>query len=257
MSVLRRGLGGLALALCGCAGAVAAPANTGLLTNLESSHVKITTGFTGQRVFIFGSTARPGDIIIRVTSPDETQALSRKGRVGPFWIKRGKLLIEHAPGLVYLLSNRPLDAIASRATLERHGLTFHSTLAAARISGEPASGYGDWQAAFERLKREQGLFRKLESGVRLESGRLFSADFPLPAKLPIGSYRLDVYAFRNGALTARNASTLRVDEVGIERWLSRVALRHSVSFGVLFTLLAVALGLTLSMLLRRDRIRRR
>lgn len=255
MSVLRRGLG-LALAWCVCAGAIAAPADSGLLTNLESSHIKITTGFTGQRVFVFGSTARPADIVIRVTSPDETQALSRKGRVGPFWIKRGKMLITHVPGLVYLLSNRPLDEIAARAVLERRGLTLHSTLAAARISGEPATGYEDWQGAFERLKREQGLFRKLESGVRLEGGRLFSADFPLPAKLPIGSYRLDVYAFRNGVLVARNESTLRVDEVGIERWLSRVALRHSVPFGILFTLLAVALGLSLSMLLRRDPIRR-
>jgi uncharacterized protein (TIGR02186 family) len=255
MSLLRRGLG-LALALCCGAGATAAPADSGLLTNLESGHVKITTGFTGQHVFVFGSTARPGDIVIRVTSPDETQALSRKGRVGPFWIKRGKMLIENVPGLVYLLSNRPLDEIADRAVLDRHGLTFHSTLASARIDGEPAKEYEDWQAAFERLKRKQGLFRKLERDVRLEGGRLFSADFPLPAKLPIGAYRLEVYAFRNGVLIARNKSTLLVDEVGIERWLSGVALRHSVAFGVLFTLLAVALGLSLSMLLRRDRIRR-
>lgn len=254
MTISRRGLG-LALALCCCVGAIGARADSGLLTNLEGGHVKITTGFTGQHVFIFGSTARPSDIVIRVTSPDETEALSRKGRVGPFWIKRGKMRIEHVPGLVYLLSNRPLDEIADRAVLERHGLTFHSTLAAARIKDEPAKGYEDWQAAFERLKQKQGLFRKLESDVRVEGGRLFSADFPLPAKLPIGAYRLDVYAFRNGVLTARNESTLLVDEVGVERWLSRVALRHAVAFGVLFTLLAVALGLTLSMLLRRDRVR--
>jgi len=252
---LRRGLG-LALALCCGIGAIGARADSGLLTNLESSHVKITTGFTGQHVFVFGSTARQGDIVIRVTSPDEAQALSRKGRVGPFWIKRGKLVIERVPGLVYLLSNRPLDKITDRATLERHGLTFHSTLAAAHLDGGHAKGYEDWQAAFERLKREQGLFRKLESDVRVEGGRLFSADFPLPAKLPIGPYRIDIYAFHNGVLTASNESTLLVDEVGVERWLSRVALRHSVAFGVLFTMLAVALGLTLSIILRRDRIRR-
>ena len=255
MSVLRRGLA-LALALCCSVGAIGARADSGLLTELQSSHVKITTGFTGQHVFVFGSTARPGDIVIRVTSPDETQALSRKSRVGPFWIKRGKTRIERVPGLVYLLSNRPLDEIADRAVLERHGLTFHSTLAAAHVDAESAQGYAGWQAAFERLKQKQGLFRKLESDVRLEDGRLFSADFPLPAKLPIGPYRLDVYAFRNGVLVGRHESTLRVDEVGIERWLSRVALRHSVAFGVLFTALAVALGLSLSMLLRRDRIRR-
>ena len=255
MSVLRRGLGWV-LALCCCVGAIGARADSGLLTKLESSHVKITTGFTGQHVFVFGSTARPGDIVIRVASPDETQALSRKERVGPFWIKRGKMLIEHVPGLVYLLSNRPLDEIADRAVLERRGLTFHSSLVAARVKGEPAKEYEDWQAAFERLKQKQGLFRKLEGDVRIDGGRLFSANFPLPATLPLGPYQLDVYSFRDGKLKAHRASTLQVNEVGIERWLSRVALRHSGTFGVVFTLLALALGLILSMLLRRDHGRR-
>ena len=255
MSRLQRALG-WALALCCSAGLTCARADSGLLTDLESSHVKIATGFTGQHVFVFGSTPRSGDIVIRVTSPDESVALSRKARVGPFWLKRGKLLVEHVPGLDYLLSNRPLDEIADRAVLERHGLTFHSTLAAAQIVGDPADGYQDWQAALERLKRKQGLFRKLEGGVRIDAGRLFSANFPLPATLPIGRYQLDIYSFRNGTLKAHRTSTLQVDEVGIERWLSHVALRHSVAFGVLFTLLALALGLTLSVLLRRGRGRR-
>jgi len=255
MSVLRRALGWAMFIFCSVWW-TGARADSGLLTDLKSSHVKITTGFTGQHVFVFGSTTRTGDIVIRVTSPDEAQALARKGRVGPFWLKRGKLLVERVPGLVYLLSNRPLDKIADRAVLERHGLTFHSTLAAARISGDPAGGFEHWQTAFERLKQEQGLFRKLESDVRLDDGRLFSADFPLPAKLPVGLYRLDVYSFRNGVLTARHEGTLLVNEVGIERWLSRVAAQHSGTFGVLFTLLSVALGVTLSMLLRRDHGRR-
>ena len=186
MSVLQRVLA-WTLALSCAVGAAAARADSGLLTDLESGHVKITTAFTGQSVFVFGSTTRPGDIVIRVTSPDETEALSRKGRVGPFWLKRGKLLIEHVPGLVYLLSNRPLDEIADRAVLERHGLTFHATLAAARISGDSAKGYEDWWVVFERLKQKQGLFRKLEGGVRIQGGRLFSADPPSCRSASTGS----------------------------------------------------------------------
>jgi uncharacterized protein (TIGR02186 family) len=256
MSVFGRGALAWALAVYCGASLAGAQADSGLLTDLESSHVKITTGFTGQKVFVFGSTTRSGDIVVRVTSPAEAQSLSRKGRIGPFWLKRGKLLVENVPGLVFLLSNRPLNEIADRAVLERHGLTFHSTLAAARIGGGPADGFENWQAAFERLKQRQGLFRKLESTVRIEGGHLFSANFPLPAKLPVGRYRLDVYAFRHGVLAARQESILVVDEVGIERWVSRMALQHAAAFGVSFTLLAVALGLILSILLRRGRGRR-
>ena len=72
----------------------------------------------------------------------------------------------------------------------------------------------------------------------------------------IGAYRLDIYSFHNGAAAAHQSSTLQVNEVGIELWISQVALRHSAAFGVLLTLLAVVLGLALSMLLRHDHGRR-
>ncbi|MFZ1908295.1 MAG: TIGR02186 family protein [Burkholderiales bacterium] len=247
---------GWALALCGSAWPVAASADTTLLSGLESSHVRISTGFTGQHIFVYGTASRAGDIVIRVTSPDEASALSRKGRVGPFWLKRGKLLVDRVPGLVYLLSNRPLEEIAGRAVLERHGLTFHATLAQAQVSGGPARAFQNWQSAFERLKQRQGLYRKLESDVHIEGGRLFSANFPLPATLPVGNYRLDIYSFRNGELVARHSSTLRVNEIGIERWVSRITLDYPVAFGILFTLAAALLGLAFSMLLRRDHARR-
>ena len=244
-----------AAALCCSAWLVGARADTGLLTGLESGHVKISTGFTGKHIFVYGSTPLPGDMVIRVTSPDEKAALSRKDRVGPFWLKGGKLFVDHVPGLVYLLSNRPLSEIAERSVLEQHGLTFHAALSSAQLSGDvPETQH--WQAAFERLKQKQGLYRKLEQDVRIDGGRLFSANFPLPATLPIGTYHLDIYAFHKGRLLAHKSSTLLVDEVGIERWISGIALRHSGMFGVLFTLLAILLGLALSMLLRRDHARR-
>jgi uncharacterized protein (TIGR02186 family) len=251
MSVLQRAVA-CGLVFCCSVWLTGARAASRMLADLESSHVKITTEFTGQHIFVFGTISRSGDIVVRVASPDEAAVLSHKGRVGPFWIKSGKLRVDHVPGLVYLLSNRPLNEIAHRSVLERYGLTFHSNLAAAQISGGPAPGYEDWQAAFERLKQDQGMFRKLDDDVHIDHGRLFSANFPLPATLPIGTYRLNTYYFRNGKLIAHHASALQVKEVGIERWISRVARDYSWVFGVLFTLLAVALGLALSMLLRRD-----
>lgn len=251
MSILRRAIGWGLVFACSIwlIGARAAP---GLLTDLESSHVMITTGFTGKHVFVFGSTPRSGDIVIRVTSPDESATLSRKGRVGPFWLNGSKLHVDHVPGLVYLLANRPLQEIADRSVLERYGLTFHSTLAEAQISGGLTAGYADWQPAFERLKQGQGLFRKLDDEVHIDGGRLFSTNFPLPATLPIGNYHLETYSFRNGEMIAHKSSTLYVNEVGIEHWISRIVLRYSWVFGVSFTLLAIVLGLVLSMLLRRD-----
>jgi len=72
----------------------------------------------------------------------------------------------------------------------------------------------------------------------------------------MGAYRLDIYSFHNRSLLAHHSSILQVDEADIELWISQLAQRFSWAFGLLFTRLAVMLGLALSMLLRRDHGRR-
>lgn len=246
---------GLLLVLCCGTWLISVPASAGLLSGLANSRVDISTGFAGRHVFVYGSMPQAGDIVIRVTSPDEQAALSRDKKAGPFWINGRKLIVKDVPGLMYLLSNRPLKEIAAHSVLSRNGLTFRSTLAKAQISGGPEFKSHPWKPPFDTLKRSQGLFRKQQT-VHITGGQLFSASFPLPAELPIGPYRLEVFYFHNGKLIAHESHTLQVTEVGIEHWLSSIAATDPWAFGVSFTLLAMALGLGLSMLLRRDHGRR-
>lgn len=254
MTIVRRAFVWLSVLCCGT-WMISVPANAGLLTGLANNRVDVSTGFTGRHVFVYGSMPQAGDIIIRVSSPDEQAALSRDKKAGPFWINGRKLIVKDVPGLMYLLSNRPLKEIAPHSVLSRNGLTFRSTLAKAQISGGPEFKYHPWKRPFDVLKRSQGLFRQQQT-VHITGGRLFSASFPLPAELPIGPYRLDVFYFHNGKLMAHESHALQVTEVGIEHWLSGIAASDPWTFGVSFTLLAMALGLSLSMLLRRDHGRR-
>jgi len=242
----------LCVMLC-CAWRPATAAVHTLLTELQSEHVDVTMTFTGQDTLIYGALSKPGDVIIKVTSPDESVDLSHKTAIGPFWLDGGKLTIRNTPGLYYLLSSRPLNNIVSPEVQKKFGLHLHDALSGAKYEDKTASAMGNWQDAYIQLKEDAGLFRKLPGAVKLVEKRLFSATIHLPAKIPLGTYHLDVYLAQNGRIISHQRRNLIVDEVQLEHWVANAVNNYSWLFGVSFTLFALFLGLTLGIALRRGR----
>lgn len=249
---MQRFLIALCCAVCaslGTAGSAAAAQNE-LVTQLAQSHVDITARFTGERVLIFGAVSHPGDVVIKVASPDETVAITRKAQYGPFWLTAGKFTVEDAPGLLYMLSTRPVGELLDSARRDRYGLSLRHNLQGARAKGLPA-GMDNWQDAFLQLKANDGYYLKDGQAVKMVGDRLFSASVALPAKLPLGEYQLTIYLVREGKVVAQQTRKLDVREVQMERWISDVAFQHSWLFGTLFVLLAMVIGLVLGIVLRR------
>lgn len=238
----------LGLGLC----TVTAHADPAVSLGLSHNQVSVTTGFSGEQEFLFGNATRATDIVVRVTSMKGAADLSRKKRIGPFWLNGGKFHLANAPKLLYLLSNRPLAEIASRDELKRYGLTFRSNLAPLPASTHTRHGK-DLNAMFVRLKENNGSYQKVSDDVRIRRGSQFLASFTLPAGTPIGAYRVSMYAFRNGRMIEQQSANFRVREVGLERWVSRTAVHDAGTFGVLFTLIAITLGLSVSMSLQPRR----
>ncbi len=248
MSRLSRFIFALCCAL-GLSGAAAAAQNE-LVTELAQTHVDITARFTGEKVLIFGAMSHPGDVIIKVASPSETVAISGKAQYGPFWLTSGNFTVEGAPGLFYMLSTRPVDELLGAAQRARYGLSLKHSLTAAKAAGVPAD-MPDWRDAFLGLKQQGGYYLQDAKAVEMVGGKLFSASMSLPAKLPLGEYKLTIYLVRDGKVVARQSRALDVREVQMERWISDVAYRHSWLFGIAFVLFAMTLGLVLGIALRR------
>lgn len=227
-------------------------ADHSLVTGLESEHVDVTVNFTGKDTLIFGALAKQGDVIIKVSSPDVNVDLSHKRAVGPFWLDGGKLTVRKTPGLYYLLSSKPLDKIVPNAVEQKYGLHLRDALKHAEFDGASAEKMGDWQSAFIQLKKEAGLFRKIPDAVKLVEKRLFIATIQLPAKIPLGNYRLDIYLAQNGRIISHQTRHLDVEQVRLEHWVANAVNNHAWMFGILFTLFAMVLGLTLGMALRRS-----
>lgn len=242
---------GLCLGVALPVAARAAPAGDTLVTELATGNVDINMRFSGEKILVFGAISRPGDIIIKVKSPMQTVALSRKERFGPFWLASGKIKISHTPGLLYLLSTAPIDTLLPPAERERYGLSLGHVTKLATLDSD-AKGMGDWQAAFLRLKRSDGHYLEGGHAVRIENKRLFFTTINLPAKLPLGVYRLEFYLVRGGKVVAQQARKLNVQQVHVERWMSNTAHNTPWSFGFAYTFGAMFLGLVLGVILQRD-----
>lgn len=247
---MKRVLAALALVMAG-AQCMAAPAGGGLVTQLATEHVDITTHFTGEKILVFGAMSHQGDVVVKVVSPQQPVALSHKVAAGPFWLDGGQVDVRGTPGLFYLLSSRPLEQILSAKQRKRYGLEMDDALAGARL-GSRGSAPADWQSAFTRIKRDDGHYIEDGHAVKLSGNRLFFANIELPAKLPLGVYQLQIYLIKDGKVIGRQSRRLDVEQVRLERWVVNTARAHSWKFGAAFTVLAMALGLALGMALRRD-----
>jgi uncharacterized protein (TIGR02186 family) len=230
-----------------------ARAEEALVTRLEADHVDITSQFAGQELLLFGSVSRGCDLIIKVVSPEQQVALSRKVKIGPVWLDSGHMTVQSTPGLMYLLSSRPVDRLLGPVERARYGLRLDDALGGARVSGVQKTGMGDWQSAFLRLKREKGYYTEDGRAVTVDKGRLFFASITLPPKLPLGEYRLEIYSVRNGEVVRHETDRLEVREVRLEHWVDSIAHGYPWAFGSVFTAGVMVLGLGLGIVLRRKR----
>jgi uncharacterized protein (TIGR02186 family) len=223
-----------------------------LVTHLDVDRVEVTTRFQGQRILLFGAVPAGSDVIIKMVSPAQDVALSRKSRFGPVWLEAGHMTVIGTPELVYLVSSRPLDQLFSARDRDTLGLTLQSALSSALTTGD-ASLTRDWQPAFLRLKQKNRRYLVSGNAVDLEDDRLFYAHMDLPADSPLGRYRLSIYLVRDGRVVRRQEEYLEVQEVSLEEWISRVVHEYPWLFGSLFTLGMMLLGLALGVVLRPAR----
>ncbi|MEJ2687876.1 MAG: TIGR02186 family protein [Gammaproteobacteria bacterium] len=240
----------VALGLMLTASGASAAGGDELVTQLGTHHVDITARFTGQDVLIFGAVSHPGDVIIKVISSDQTVDMSRKARYGPFWLTSGKFTIPGTPGLLYVLSTKPVADILGKVERKRYGLDLNDALQGVR-PGNTSTDMGDWRSAFIALKKKGHYYLQDGNAVKLLGDRLFSASMALPAKLPLGGYHLEIYLVRDGKVVAEQTREFDVREVHAERWVSDTAYEHSWLFGIAFTVFAMVLGLVLGIVLRR------
>ncbi len=209
------------------------------------SEVNITTGFTGSDLKTFGAMDGPGDVIIKVVGPQLEATISRETKLGPFWVEGDIVKLAGAPSLLFLNATAPIASILSPVEQQKYGLRLEGVpvRVESQLQAQAADG---WRKAFFRLKQKRGYYHEYDRAIQVFGNRLFVADMRLPVDLQTGTYTVEVLLIKSGKVVSRSVGNFTVRLSGIERRVWNAAHDHSWSFGVLFTFLAMLLGLVLN-----------
>lgn len=242
--------------------ALAAPPAAGeqLVVALSTDHVRISSSFTGTGVTVFGTIERDAgtvsrggayDIVVVVRGPDETLVTRRKERVGGIWLNRAARTFLDMPSFYAVHASRPLAEISTPETLKRFQLGFDN-LAFRVADGAAAPDDGEFRDGFIRLKRQAGLYRDAPYGVTFPGGGLFRTTVDIPANVPVGTYRVSVFLFRDDAMLAASSAVFGIAKTGFEQFTFDLARKNGYLYGLICVALALLTGWLAGVLFRRD-----
>ena len=222
-----------------------------LVADLSSHLVAITTGFTGTDVLLFGATDGPGDIVVVVRGPQKDIDVRRKERFGPIWVNATSVSLKDVPSYYRVASTRPLAEFAPDQLQERYQLGLQNLRFNIPSTNLPPDEAGAFRAALVRLKSENGLYNEEVGSVNMMSSRLFRTELHFPSNVPTGTYLVEVYLFRDNAVTSAEIVPFTVSKIGVGADVYDFAMNYGAIYGILSVMLAVAAGYAASAAFRR------
>jgi uncharacterized protein (TIGR02186 family) len=204
---------------------------------LTDDLISITSRFTGATIDVFGVVNGLGegdDVVVVVRGPRPLVRLLRKRRVIGIWLNGEPVELEGAPAYYATASTRPLADIASRRELARNDIGFeHVPLRPVGDNAEEVElRLEEYRTAIKRIKERDQLFRDMPGQVDVYEAGLFRARIELPPGSPTGTYRADVFVFRDGITAARRSAELQVVKVGLERFIYTAAHERPFLYGL-------------------------
>jgi uncharacterized protein (TIGR02186 family) len=243
---LRQFLLTLAIAIAVTAEAKAEP----LIADLSESVVKITTGFTGTKVLLFGAIDGDGKLVVIVEGPRHPLTVRRKHRIAGIWVNRAEVEFDDVPSFYQVLSSDPLEEWLPLRTRDLYQIGVEYLRFAPKSQVGPAEAAKFREALIRNMQRI-GRYGVLEGNVTVMGGQLFRADLYLPANLPTGFYSIEVMLVQDGNVKSIQATPLLVTKSGLGAQVFDLAYSYPALYGILAIVVAVLAGLGANAIFRK------
>lgn len=224
-----------------------------LTIDLADNHVKITIGFTGASLVVFGDKREKGDVVVVLEGPERKSRVRRKEQIMGAWINKGWLSFKNIPSYYdYAISmddeNTALPVEGMKE--KRIGMTaLRFDPEKSRYKEEEISVFQD---ALIRNKQSQELFPLKPQKVEFVSSHLFRADFHLPANVPSGEYKVRALLVNNNRVVYEQSRVLRVGYEGFNARIYKFSSDHSFLYGLLCVFIALIAGWASNAIVRRN-----
>ncbi|KAA6205473.1 MAG: hypothetical protein DU429_08010 [Candidatus Tokpelaia sp.] len=181
------------------------------------------------------------DIIVVLEGPQQNIVLYKKERRLGLWLNGSSVRFTNVPQFYALASTRELRDITVPQIYQSLGLglNYLPLHAKSRLSPEAIKLYKNELIA---LKQKQGLYGQETGSIAFGSTRLFSARFHLPDNVPVGSYTVKAYLFRDGVYSDEAETGLEITRKNIAYLLYHAAQTQSFRYGLAAVLIALFIG---------------
>jgi uncharacterized protein (TIGR02186 family) len=213
----------------------------GLVADLTSHLIAITTGFTGASVVLFGATDGPGDVIVAVRGPEREMTVRRKTRVVGIWVNTQQVTFANLPSFYAIAASRPIADILSPAAAAFYRLGI-ANLKLVAATPAPSAVVDVFRTALERTQQEAGLFVERMGKVDFLGERLFRTTIVFPSNVPTGTYLVEVFLVRDKDIVSGQTTPLVVSKVGVDAAVFEFSTRQPGFYGAIAVLTAIVAG---------------
>ncbi|MBC8445483.1 MAG: TIGR02186 family protein [Rhodospirillaceae bacterium] len=231
------------LSLCSITQPVAARE---LAVDLSKTVVPITASFDGSELLLFGAADPKADIVVIVRGPQHDELVRRKERVMGVWVNGAEMTFKNVPSYYFMASNRPIEEFVSPELARQRQIGYEEMILTLKnenaLADQDKNSVSQFHDALIRVKKHQGLYGNKTGNVHFIGNRLFRTELKFPNNIPVGSYAVDVFVFRDGKIADEKTTILGVQKIGIEAEVYDFAHRHALPYGVLAILLAGMAG---------------
>ena len=222
--------------------------------DLSEHHIAITTHFSGAKLLLFGTADPDSEILVALFGPEQTIAVRRRSETAGFWFAREILVFLNAPSFYMLASSAPLATILDDPEREMHRIGLDML----RFKYDPHSPLVNeapvFRQALMRLKSKAKHYRVHEGAIRRVQERLFRLEMILPADIPSGSYRAEVFRVVDGHIVDVQIAHLEVSKIGLGATIAHFAHRRAPLYGFLAITLAFMIGGLADIIFRKLRL---
>ncbi len=217
----------------------------------EPNLIVIGTFFNGTQLTVSGKVAIENEVVVIIKGKQEELTLKKKGKaLGLLWMNMGDVHFKNVPNLYILYSSKGLTELtASDAkTWEQLGIGFEYLKKEMEIEA-PQGKRNDLAQEFLKLKQNHGLYAshpgEISFGQKSGTEKSFKATVRIPPRISPDEYQVQVMEIHNGIIVGNFMDQLKVEEQGVPAMISSMAFNHSLLYGFLAVLIAIAAGLVM------------
>lgn len=213
-----------------------------LVVDLSNPVVRITTGFAGTDLLLFGAKTGEGDVVVVVRGPEEDPVVRRKERVLGVWVNNDRVAFKGVPSYYWYASNVPLEGILPADELARFQIGNDDLVVEAiDDSANPAKVLA-YRDALIRAKIRQGLYPAEPGSLSFVNNVLFRTNIRFPSNVSVGEFAIETYLVHDKKIVANHTTLLNVRKFGLEATIYNFAHDQGLLHGIVAVIIACFAG---------------